>query len=382
MGDSTKKAEKETVQSRTWTEHFAKRDGAKAEGEQDVALAGGRLPKTDHSPFKRKKPMAEHEPAKVGFVNKKMTMMVMNRMHEPALRAIAGHYGGGGAELQSAKILDMDTEGFECVMEGKDGAKSTSRIEFLEELGGDVTAEGMFIGMAKQASDALDGAMEGIASEHEMVNIRHGQLAKGGEAHVATLNCAALVAELGEEHAGQDGVQTLRHVEGGGASQLVFRPAGLALLRALEPRIASGTLRVVLHDSERSPTLLQRIFRRLDIGDGRSLDDLGVICDAAQWGVAAHAHGRPSFQRCRDVLAIAPSLTLQCIEATPLDFSDASPLDHAVQLPAWGAEEAEAVVAGRGAGWLEEDEAAVGAAAEAMLERLDAAAPDHPHAKL
>ena len=57
-----------------------------------------------------------------------------------------------------------------------------------------------------------------------MVNIRHGQLEKGGEAHVATLNCAALVAELGEEHAGQDGVQTLRHVEGGGASQLVFRP--------------------------------------------------------------------------------------------------------------------------------------------------------------
>ena len=106
----------------------------------------------------------------------------------------------------------------------------------LAALGGDVTAEGMFIGMAKQASDALDGAMEGIASEHEMVNIRHGQLAKGGEAHVATLNCAALVAELGEEHAGQDGVQTLRHVEGGGASQLVFRPAGLALLRALAPR--------------------------------------------------------------------------------------------------------------------------------------------------
>jgi len=328
--------------------------------------------------------VAEHEPSKVGVINKKMTMMVMNRMHKPALRAIAGHYGGGGAGLQSAKILDIDTEGFECEMEGKDGDKSTLRIEFLEPLGGDVTAEGMFIDMAKQASDALDGAMEGIGSEHEMVKIRHGQLEKGGEAHVATLNCAALVAELGDEYVGKSGVQTLRHVEGSGASQLVFRPAGLRLLQALEPRIASGELRVVLYDSERSPTLLQRIFRRLNIGDphGRSLDDLGLICDAAQWGVAAHAHGRPSFQRCRDVLAIAPSLMLQCIEAVPLDFSDASPLDHAVQLPTWGAEQAAALVAGRGEDWLEEDEAAVETATEAMLERLDAVAPNPPQAKL
>jgi hypothetical protein len=323
--------------------------------------------------------VAEHEPAKVGVINNK-TMMVMNRMHEPALRAIAGHYGGGGAELQSAKILDIDSEGFECEMEGKDGDKSISRIEFLEPLGGDVTAEGMFINMAKQASDALDGAMEGISSEHEMVNIRRGQLERGGEAHVATLNCAALVAELGDEYVGKGGVQTLRHVEGGGASQLVFRPAGLTLLQALEPRIASGKLRVVLYDSERSPTLLQRIFRRLNIGDphGRSLDDLGLICDAAQWGVAAHTHGRPSFQRCRDVLAIAPSLMLHCIEAIPLDFSDASPLDHAVQLPTWGAEQAAALVAGRGKHWLEDDEAAVETATEAMLERLDAVAPNPP----
>ena len=322
---------------------------------------------------KAQRPMAEHAPAKVGFLNKKMTMMVMNRMHEPALRAIVSYYGGGGAGVHKAKILDMDVTGFTCALElaadGPAGGAATTlpasrRVLFLEPLGGDVTAESMFIGMAKKATDALAGQMEGIDSEHEMVNIRHGQLEKGQRTHVATLNCAAVVAELPAAYAGRAGVQTLRHVEGGGESHLVFRPAAAAMLRALAPRIADGSLRVVLHDDHRSATLLQRVFRRLDTGDGRTLDDLGLSCDAAQWGISqCGGHGGlrrdgddwvgerqrgPSFQRCRDVLAIAPSLTLHCIDALPLDYTGAGERDRAVELPKWGRAQAEVLVGGGG----------------------------------
>ena len=91
-----------------------------------------------------------------------------------------------------------------------------------------------------------------------------------------TLNCAAIVVELDESHEGEEGVQTPRHVEGGGSSHLLFRPAATAMLHALEPRIAARTLRVCVHD-ERKATMLQRIFRRLDTGDGRTMDDLGLL---------------------------------------------------------------------------------------------------------
>jgi hypothetical protein len=405
--DTTTATETET--SQTWREHFqgGGTEDASRTDDDSVKLAGGRLPRK--SPFARK-PMAQHAPAKVGFLNKKMTMMVMNRMHEPALRAIAAHYGRAGDGIVRAQIADLDTEGFECEMEAADGAKSSARVEFLEPLGGDVTAESMFIGMAKKAGDALAGQMEGIASEHEMVNIRHGQLEKGQETHVATLNCAAIVAELDEPYAGRDGVQTLAHVTGGGKSHLVLRPAATALLQALEPRIADGSLRLVLHDNERSATLLQRIFRRLDIGDGRTLHDLGVLCDAAQWGVSAHGGGRgalrrsgadwqapgaavrerlpgPSFKRCRDVLAIAPSLTLHCIDALSLDYQGAGERDHAIELRAWDPPQAVAVVessqtAGGGSGstaeevreWLDTDASELRAAAEQIVATLDAAA--------
>ena len=194
----------------------------------------------------------------------------------------------------------------------------------------------MFIGMAKSATDALDGQMEGIASEHEMVNIRHGQLEQGQEIHTVTLNCAAIVVELTDMFEGKPGVVTLPHVEGKGRSHLVVRPAASSLLVALEARIAAGSLRVVLHDSSRAATLLQRIFRRLEVTtDGRTLHDLGVICDAAQWGVARDSVVA-SFQRVRDVLAIAPSLTLQCIDAVSLEFTEAAARDYSVELPSYG----------------------------------------------
>ena len=282
--DDVEAAKTQTVQQVIWKEHFKDQQAGVEDEGDGVSLAGGRLPRSSASPlFAKKKPMAEHEPAKVGFLNKKMTMMVMNRMHEPALRAIAGHYGGGGVGVATAQVLDMDTEGFSCEMVGADGSKTSTRIEFIEPLGGDITAESMFIGMAKSATDALDGQMDGIASEHEMVNIRHGQLEQGSEIHTVTLNCAVIVAELENASTGEAGGQTLPHVEGKGRSHLVVRPAGSGLMLALAERIASGSLRVVLHDSSRAPTLLQRIFRRLEITpDGQTLHDLGVVCDAAQ----------------------------------------------------------------------------------------------------
>ena len=50
----------------------------------------------------------------------------------------------------------------------------------------------------------------------------------------------------------------------------------MMMSHALEPRIAARTLRVCVHD-ERKATMLQRIFRRLDTGDGRTMDDLGLL---------------------------------------------------------------------------------------------------------
>ena len=34
-------------------------------------------------------------------------MMVMNKMHEPALRAIAQHFGGGGSAVKKAYIVEL-----------------------------------------------------------------------------------------------------------------------------------------------------------------------------------------------------------------------------------------------------------------------------------
>ena len=53
-----------------------------------------------------------------------------------------------------------------------------------------------------------------------------------------------------------------------------------------------------------------------------------------------------SFDRCRDVLAIAPSLTLHCIDAVPLEYTNGGEKDYAVQLPRWGAEEAQSALRG------------------------------------
>ena len=87
------------------------------------------------------------------------------------------------------------------------------------------------------------------------------------------------------------------------------------------------------------------------------------------------------------MLAIAPSLTLHCIDALPLDYQGAGERDHAVELRVWDPPQAMAVVessqtACGGSGstaeevreWLDTDASELRAAAEQIVATLDAAA--------
>jgi hypothetical protein len=168
----------------------------------------------------------------------RMVMGVMNKMHQPSLRAIAGWQGGGGQGVQSALIMELDETGFMCEITHSDGRTVLTRIDFPEPIGGDVSAESTFVGMAKVATDALSGQMAG-ETERDMLNDRSAQLAKGKAMHTVALSCAAVVVEVGAElaeRAPPGVVQKMRHVEGTGSSCVVCRPGLVVLLRALQVR--------------------------------------------------------------------------------------------------------------------------------------------------
>ena len=292
----------------------------------------------------------------------KVVIGVMNKMHQPSLRAIAGHHGGGGENVSVATIKHLDETGFLCEMTVDDETKEV-RIDFPEPLGKDNSAEAAFIGMAKVATKALSGAMapgpDGVPLETEMLATRSAQLTKGVKMHTVTLSCAAVVADVGAEHEGRLGVQTLRQVEGKASSHLVFRPASVVLLNSLQPRIVAGSCRLVLHDDDRRfpPSFLRRIYRRLNAG-GRTLEEWGADCDgrtqhissiwrtAAEQPAAVSSDGpwdpALSFRRCRDILAIHSSRTLHAVSVMQQpqpQYVHQGDKDWALLLPAWSAEQ-------------------------------------------
>ena len=162
-------------------------------------------------------------------------MRVMNKLHQPSLRAIAAWQGCGGHDVQCALITELDATGFMCRITQADGTILRKRIHFTEPIGGDISPEAAFIDLAKVATDALSSQMTG-ETERDMLVERSAQLLKGKTAHTVTLNCAAFIAKVSQlpGRASAGVVQTLRHVGSTASISVVCRPGLITLLRALQ----------------------------------------------------------------------------------------------------------------------------------------------------